>query len=93
MFTKGFGEILVDALTVNPALQELPSVSAILDTSNYTFNAITYGKDAEGYNFHGHTISSTQYVEEDSASGVSGYNNGDILTVNYLNTGIFVSSS
>jgi len=92
MFTKEFGEIIVDALTVNPALKELPSVSAILDTSNYTFNAITYGKDAEGFNLHGHTVSSTQYVDGDSASGVSGYNNGDFFTVNYLNTASFVSS-
>ena len=92
MFTKGFGEILVDALTVNPALKELPSVSAILDTSNYTFNAITYGKDAEGFNLHGHTVSDTQYVNGVSASGVSGYNNGYIFTVNYRNTAPFVSS-
>tara|TARA_R110002051_G_scaffold95723_1_gene165696 strand:+ start:211 stop:1281 length:1071 start_codon:yes stop_codon:yes gene_type:complete len=74
MFTQGFGEVLTDLLTINPALADLPSASAILDTSNYTFNAITYGKDAQGFNFHGHTVSSTQYVDENSASGVSGLN-------------------
>jgi len=56
MFTQGFGEVLTDILTVNPALAELPSASSILDTSNYTFNAVTYGKDAQGFNFHGHAI-------------------------------------
>ena len=42
MFTQGFGEVLTDLLTTNPALADLPSASAILDTSNYTFNAITF---------------------------------------------------
>ena len=76
MFTQGFGEVLTDLLTVNPALADLPSASAILDTSNYTFNAITYGKDAQGFNFHGHTVSSTQYVDANSSLDVSGYNGG-----------------
>ena len=76
MFTQGFGEVLTDLLTINPALADLPSASAILDTSNYTFNAITYGKDAQGFNFHGHTVSSTQYVDANSSLDVSGYNGG-----------------
>jgi hypothetical protein len=95
MFTQGFGEVLTDLLTVNPALADLPSASAILDTSNYTFNAITYGKDAQGFNFHGHTVSSTQYVNGDSSLGVSGYNSGTLAVraYNETNPGSYYFSS
>ena len=59
MFTKGFGEVIADFLTVNPAIAEIPSASAILDTSNFTFYCFTLGKDADGFNYHAHTISAT----------------------------------
>lgn len=56
MFTQGFGEVLTDILTVNPAIAKISSASSILDVSNYTFNAVTLGKDAEGFSNHGHGI-------------------------------------
>jgi hypothetical protein len=83
MFTKGFGEILTDIMTINPLLRDLPGASAILDTSNYTFNAITFGKDSQGYNYHGHTVSSIQYVNDSASNLVSGYNDGFIVIKNY----------
>ena len=83
MYTQGFGEVLTDILTVDPNLRSIASVSSILDTSNYTFNAVTYGKDHEGFNFHGHSISSTQYVDGNSSNPVSGYNDGILIAVNY----------
>lgn len=58
MYTSGFGEIVVDILTTNPAIKSIASASSILDTSNYTFNAVTLGKDADGFQFHSHTVSS-----------------------------------
>ena len=58
MLTQGFGEVIIDILTTNPLLSSIPSASAILDTSNYTINSITYGKDANGFKYHAHTISS-----------------------------------
>lgn len=58
MFTQGFGELLTDILTVNPAIRSIPSASAILDTSNYTFNAVTFGKDDQGFLYHAHVTSS-----------------------------------
>jgi len=54
MLVDGAGELIVDALTANRSLASIPSASAILDTSNYTFHAITYGKDADGFKYHGH---------------------------------------
>ena len=83
MFVQGFGEVLTDVMTVNPALADLPSASAILDTSNYTFQAVTFGKDAEGFTRHSHAVSSIQYVNGDSASGASSYDSGIFTVINY----------
>lgn len=72
MFVDGLGELIVDALTANRSLSAIPSASAILDTSNYTFHAITYGKNADGFKKHGHVILSP-----------SGANNGVIKVLSY----------
>ena len=83
MFVQGFGEVLTDALTVNPALADLPAASSILDTSNFTFQAVAFGKDAGGFVQHSHAISSIQYVNENSASGASAYDSGLLTIINY----------
>ena len=88
MFTRGFGEVITDILTVNPALAELPSASSILDASNYTFQAVTFGKDADGFNYHAHTIYFTSAIDGDINSGVSSYNydsseNEAVILVNW----------
>ena len=54
MFVDKAGELIADVMTMNRSLATIPSASAILDTSNYTFQAISYGKDAEGFNYHAH---------------------------------------
>jgi hypothetical protein len=82
MFTQGFGEVLTDAMTVNPAFAGLPSVSSILDTSNYTFQAVTFGKDADGFTKHAHGVSSVEYVDGDPASGASAYDQGILTVIN-----------
>jgi hypothetical protein len=83
MFVQGFGEVLTDALTVNPALADLPAASSILDTSNFTFQAVAFGKDAGGFVQHSHVIYSIQYVNGNSASGASSYDLGLLNIVNY----------
>ncbi len=87
MITQGFGEVLTDALTVNPALADLPSASAILDTSNYTFQAITYGKDADGFRgFHSHAIinnAATGWVNGAISNGASSYDGQLFGVINY----------
>lgn len=83
MFVQGFGEVLADVMTVNPAIADLPSASSILDTSNYTFQAVTFGKDSDGFTHHSHAVSTTQYVNGNSASGASGYDSGIFTVVNY----------
>ena len=83
MYLQGFGEILADVMTVNPALSELPSASSILDASNYTFQAITFGKDADGFSNHSHVVSTIQYTNGDSSSGASSFDDGVLSIFNY----------
>ena len=92
MFVQGFGEIITDILTVNPELSGVATASSILDTSNYTFQAITYGKDAEGFNFHAHSVSTVNRVNGESDGIVSGYNDDHVIAVNFTNVGTMVSS-
>ena len=88
MITQGFGETLTDALTANPALADLPSASAILDTSNYTFQAVTFGKDAQGFQgFHAHRATTRAYVNEDPTLGASSYDSGRVIIDNYFQGG------
>ena len=67
----GAGEIIVDILTTTPSLSGIPSAAAILDTSNYTIQAMTFGKDEEGYKRHAHTDtwSGLDFSWSKSASG------------------------
>lgn len=83
MFTRAFGEIITNVMTVNPVLADIASASAILDTSNYTFQAMTFGKDGDGFQYHSHTVSTTEYINGVEVSGVSGYNGGVLNVVNY----------
>lgn len=59
MLTQGFGEILTDIMTINPALSSVSSASAILDTSNFTFYAVSLSKDCQGFKTHAHLVSSS----------------------------------
>jgi len=52
----GAGEILVDIMTAHSSLSGIADLSSILDTSNYTIQAISFGKDRKGYNRHAHEI-------------------------------------
>tara|TARA_R110002124_G_scaffold213870_3_gene379897 strand:+ start:36 stop:1043 length:1008 start_codon:yes stop_codon:yes gene_type:complete len=93
MITQGLGEVLTDALTVNPALAELPSASAILDASNYTFQAVTFGKDAQGFQgFHAHAVVAYNYVSGNSALGASSFDLASLVIDNAYGTSIATSS-
>jgi hypothetical protein len=74
MFLDKAGEHIADIMTMNRHYADIPSASAILDTSNYTFHAITFGKDAEGFRNHAHTIispSATRSIKVLSYDGLS----------------------
>lgn len=56
MFVDKAGEHIADIMTMNRSYASIPSASSILDTSNYTFQAISYGKDSNGFRYHAHSI-------------------------------------
>lgn len=56
MLLDGAGELVADAMTANRSLAWIPSASSILDTSNYTIQAISYGKNYQGFKNHAHRI-------------------------------------
>jgi hypothetical protein len=52
MLVDQAGALIADILTANPSLSGISSASAILDTSNYTIQAIAFGKGTSGYQNH-----------------------------------------
>ena len=56
----GAGEVLADMMTAHCSLSAIPNLSSILDTSNYTIQAISFGKDASGYNRHAHELTANK---------------------------------
>jgi len=64
MVLDNTGELIVDMLTMMREISSVPGASAILDTSNYTVRAASLGKDAAGYNYHGH-FSALQVLSDD----------------------------
>ena len=49
MLVDGAGELLADAMTVSPSLSGIASTSSILDTSNYTIQAISFGTGSDAF--------------------------------------------
>jgi len=49
------GKTIADAMTITPSLADIASASAILDTSNYTIQAIAFGKPAASFTRHAHS--------------------------------------
>lgn len=56
LFADKAGELLADIFTISPSLSAIPSASGWLDASNYTVQAISFGKDALGYQNHAHSL-------------------------------------
>ena len=95
VIVDGAGEIIVDMLTTTPSLSGIESASAILDTSNYTIQAMTFGKDEEGYKRHAHT-DSWSGIDYSFSQGYSGLPAGILgNTGAYLFSGamVFVSAN
>lgn len=82
MIVDKAGEVIADILTISPSLSGIPSASAILDTSNFTFQAISYGKDALSFTKHAHVFVSSPYLDQK-----------DIILISYSNTATYKTSS
>ena len=58
LLVDGAGELLAEIMTVSPSLSGIEdhATSSILDSSNYTIQAISFGKDASAYTLNAHAI-------------------------------------
>ena len=56
MLTDGAGELLADIMTVSPSLATIsdPATQAILDASNYTIQAISFGTGSDAFRSNAH---------------------------------------
>lgn len=57
MIVDGGAELLADIMTISPSISNIPSASALLDTSNYTIQAASFGKDPASYLTNCHSSS------------------------------------
>lgn len=55
MIMDNTGELIVDVLTMQRSIAQIPQASSILDTSNFCVRAASLGKDARGYQHHAHS--------------------------------------
>lgn len=78
----GAAKTICDIFTISPSLSGISSASAILDTSNYTIQALSFGKDQLTFSSNAHASAgliaygkstSSQVWGEVSAAGVSSY--------------------
>ena len=52
-------EVFADIMTMNPKLADIPTASAILDTSNYTIRSISFGKDSYAFSSNAHSYTAS----------------------------------
>lgn len=57
LLVDGAGELLADIMTVTPSLEDISELSSILDASNYTIQAISFGSSEKSYKYNAHTTS------------------------------------
>jgi hypothetical protein len=81
LLVNGAGELLADIMTVSPSLSGIAdhATSSILDASNYTIQAISFGKDASAYQNNAHALNSRRNlfpVSTPSAGGHGVYHTG-----------------
>ncbi len=79
LVVDGASELLADIFTMSPSLSSIPSASAILDASNYTIKAISYGKARDSFTENAHVFSTYNWMNygEDASSWT--YSNGALL--------------
>lgn len=62
MLVDGAGKTIVDMLTTNPQLSSIASCSAILNASNYTIQAFSWGKDSRAWSYNAHSASAISFL-------------------------------
>lgn len=56
LIVDGAGQTICDFLTISPSLSAIASASSLLDASNYTIQAVSFGKDADAFRSHAHGL-------------------------------------
>ena len=91
LLVNGAGELLADIMTVSPSLSGIAdhATSSILDASNYTIQAISFGKDASAYQNNAHKYGDRRNLWYDSTfssigTGGRGCALGTVEGVDYL---------
>ena len=84
----GAGEIIVNMLTTTPSLSAIPDSRYILDTSNYTIQAMSFGKDEAGYKKHAHidTWSAIDYYQSQGLTKNQSYLSGAAIVFTSSNS-------
>ena len=72
MLVDGAGELLADIMTVSPSLSGISdtATSSILDASNYTIQAISFGTGSDAFN---KSINNAQYLDPDKIHLLGAY--------------------
>ena len=86
LLVDGAGEAIVDMLTVSRSLSGIPSASSILDTSNYTIQAISFGTDRTAFKNNAHIL------DEAKGTFLSSTHADDLPVGVYTEAGLAVSS-
>jgi len=79
LLVDGAGSLVVDMLTTSPSVSSVASAASLMDTSNFTVQAISFGKAASGYTQNAHTLlgrtgkNLLSYSEQFDATGVGGW--------------------
>lgn len=93
LIVEGAGKTIIDILTTSPSLSAIPSASSILDVSNYTIQAITFGKDAGGYRSHAHGIFNNYFLGEFTNAKVISFESTSVSSYHGAATPYFFSSN
>ena len=72
------GSLIVDILTANRDLSGIAGASAILDSSNYTIQALSFGKGSEAYSKHAHSPDVSAQAIASAAMVVWGLDGNDV---------------
>ena len=72
LIVDGAGSLFADIMTAPRWCEDITEVSSILDTSNYTIQAISFGKGKDGYVKNAHEVidTKTQYFVSNGAPAI-----------------------
>jgi len=87
------GENIADFMTLSPDIVDITSASALLDTSNYTIQAISFGKDASAFTQNAHNLATISEVQTlfgpaPYEIATSSYGGSAVTTINGLPTAV-----